>query len=142
MAMRVINGERWFTPTALGNDKDPNPVRVRLKYPREGERRELKHLLSNPKTYAQWYFELLTNHVAEVTNYEGITTGGELYRDGAEALVEEVVKELWERGGLTDHEKKPLEKPQTSPSAEPANGTAKNAASSVLRSSEGVSPAV
>ncbi len=147
---RMVRGprpgdEREFIPTAFENKKDPDPLKVWIKDPSEGEKRELISLQATLQdgtpalemdfqTMMRWQCEVVQRHVSKVYGYtvRGIEiTDGQLLADHGETeLIAEISLEVFSAASLSDDEKKSSSEPSDSmPEVVSLDGIACNAKS-------------
>ena len=131
---RMVTGprpgdEREFIPAAFENRKDPDPLKVWIKSPSEGEKRELIALQSSLQdgvpsidmdlqTMIKWQCETVRRHVVKVYGYTvrgvEITDGQMMAEHGESELIAELSLEVFQATSLDDDEKKQSSEPSDS----------------------------
>ena len=139
-------GEREFIPAAFDNRQDPDPLKVWIKDPTEGDKRELISLQATLQdgtpalemdfqTMMRWQCEVVRRHVSKVYGYTvrgiEITDGKSLADHGETELIAEISLEVFSAASLSDDEKKSSSEPSdfTPDQAMSLGGTACNARS-------------
>ena len=157
MARKVLgpkpNEVREFVPASFDNREDPEPLRVWIKDPTEGEKRKLvalQHemqgdqikLNADVSVMVAWQTETVRRHVTKVSNYSmrgvDITNGDQLADHGESEILAEVALEIFTAASLDKDEKKHSdERSDFSTETTPrSNGTADNVSGSVSTSRE------
>ena len=128
---RMVRGprpgeEREFIPASFENKKDPDPLKIWIKDPSEGEKRKLIALQSSLQdgtpalemdleTMIKWQCETVRRHVVKVYGYTvrgiEITTGELLAEHGESELIAEVSLEVFQATSLSIDEKKSSSEP-------------------------------
>ena len=131
---RMVKGprpgdEREFIPEAFENRRDPDPLKIWIKDPSEGEKRSLIALQSSLQggtpslemdleTMIKWQCETVRRHVVKVYGYTvreiEITNGEQLAEHGESELIAEVSLEVFQATSLSTDEKKLLSEPSDS----------------------------
>lgn len=127
--MRSVRGgsEVWFVPEAYGNRSDPDPVRVKIRYLSERQKRALA-LPALPdqasiNALAEWYCPIVAATVLAVENYGQIKTAADLVEFGEAPILIEVGTEIARIAWLGDAEGKASAESSTYSGAASPTGT-------------------